>query len=96
MGVHASLLVDLAGGAVSFGVPEITIMGDLIEGPASIPGGEELDELLTTLVRSKIEELLNPVSLEIPSVAGFSIDAPMATYETGYLTFSADLSYVGE
>ncbi len=93
VGAHASLVVHLEGGAVSFEVPELSFMADVIEGPASLPDGEMLDDILTTIVSGQVETLLNPVSLEIPSLDGFSIDAPMASYQTGYLTFSADLSY---
>jgi hypothetical protein len=88
-----TLAVDLGDGAVAFRIPELHVIGDLIDGPANLPSGERLDSLLTGLIGSKIEEMLNPVSLTIPSLYGFSIDAPMAGYETGYLTFAANLRY---
>jgi len=96
VGVHASLEVDMADGSVSFSVPELSVVGDLIEGPSSVPEGDALDGLLTGLVGPKVEELLAPVALEIPSLRGFSIDAPAAAYESGYLTFAADLTYTAE
>jgi hypothetical protein len=93
VGAHVTLAVDLGDGAVAFRIPELHVIGDLIDGPANLPSGERLDSLLTGLIGSKIEEMLNPVSLTIPSLYGFSIDAPMAGYETGYLTFAANLRY---
>jgi hypothetical protein len=95
VGISAPVTPSIAGGALTVGIGDLTIVGDPVgDGPRGLPKGERLDTLLNDLAGTFAGALPEFGGITVPSVGGFTLAPAGFVADGGWITFEGDLLFM--